>query len=216
MFNLDQAVLEWRRQMLAADIKSPVPLDELETHLRDEIEQQTKSGVSEAEAFQTAVEKIGRAHMIQNEFKKVEPKWEGLEWKLKEIVLAVFSILFPLMMSSSVLSNRGSAAEMTPGQKISCLAAFAMFVLLVWGGRLGYRIFPVVRSRRIRNAIGLGSFALVGLWGLVLLRFVLPRHDCTMSQVTLAFIWGWIVPMGAHAGLFWGIETAARKKVAAQ
>lgn len=68
MFNLDQSILEWRRQMLAADINSPVPLDELETHLRDEIEQQAKSGVSEAEAFRAAVEKIGQAQTLKSEF----------------------------------------------------------------------------------------------------------------------------------------------------
>jgi len=212
MFNLDQAILEWRRQMLAAGIKTPVPLDELETHLRDEIEQQAKSGVNEAEAFRVAVEKIGRANLVQNEFKKVEPKWADLEWKLTEVLLAVGSILAPLLMSHSVLFHRGSSA-MTLSQKMASLAAFVTFALLVWAGRLSYRVFPVIPRKRIRNAISLASFALLGLWLQVLLRVILPRHDFTMSQVTLAFIWGWITPMGGWAGLFWGLETAARKKV---
>jgi hypothetical protein len=72
MFNLDQAIAEWRRRMRAAGIKTPVPLDELEAHLRDGIEQQAKSGLSEAEAFQAAVEEIGKAHPLHQEFKKVE------------------------------------------------------------------------------------------------------------------------------------------------
>jgi len=72
MFNLDQAIAEWRRRMLAVGIKTPVPLDELEAHLRDDIEQQAKSGLSEGEAFQAAVEEIGKAHPLQREFKKVE------------------------------------------------------------------------------------------------------------------------------------------------
>ena len=42
MFNLEQAILEWRRRMLASDIKSPAPMDELEIHLREEIERQMK------------------------------------------------------------------------------------------------------------------------------------------------------------------------------
>ena len=44
MFDLEQSIAEWRRQMLAAGIKTPVPLEELEIHLREEIEQQMKSG----------------------------------------------------------------------------------------------------------------------------------------------------------------------------
>jgi len=43
MFNLESAISEWRRQMLAAGIQSPVPLDELEAHLRDELEHQLHS-----------------------------------------------------------------------------------------------------------------------------------------------------------------------------
>ena len=38
MFDLEQAIAGWRRQMLAAGIQSPVPLEELGIHLRDEIE----------------------------------------------------------------------------------------------------------------------------------------------------------------------------------
>ncbi|MGA2555379.1 MAG: permease prefix domain 1-containing protein [Verrucomicrobiota bacterium] len=183
-----------------------MPLDELESHLRDEIEQQVKSGLSEAEAFKTAIQKIGRAHLVQHEFKKVESRWEGLEWKLTEILLVVGPVLASLGMGRSVLLNRG----MTPGQKMSCLAAFATFTLLVWGGRLGYRVFPVIRARRMRNAIGISTFVLL----LVLFLVVLQRHDYTVGQLPVAVVWGWVTPMGAWAGLYCGIETAARKKLA--
>jgi len=37
MFNLEPSIAEWRRQMLAAGVKTPVPLEELESHLRDEL-----------------------------------------------------------------------------------------------------------------------------------------------------------------------------------
>ena len=37
MFDLEQSISEWRRQMLAARIPTPVPLEELEIHLREEI-----------------------------------------------------------------------------------------------------------------------------------------------------------------------------------
>jgi len=40
MFDLEQSISDWRRQMLAAGIWTPVPLDELETHLRTDIGQQ--------------------------------------------------------------------------------------------------------------------------------------------------------------------------------
>ncbi|HTX20505.1 MAG TPA: hypothetical protein VMD27_01405 [Candidatus Aquilonibacter sp.] len=72
MFDLEQSIAEWRQQMLDAGIKAPVPLEELEIHLREEIEMQMKSGLSEREIFNSAVQKIGQARVIQTEFKKVE------------------------------------------------------------------------------------------------------------------------------------------------
>jgi len=54
--------------MLAAGIKTPVPLEELEIHLREEIERQTKSGLHEQQAFETAVSQIGQGSALKTEF----------------------------------------------------------------------------------------------------------------------------------------------------
>jgi hypothetical protein len=70
MFNLEQAIAEWRKQMLAAGIKSPVPLEELEIHLHDQIDREIKSGNSEPKAFELAVAKLGQANPLKNEFNK--------------------------------------------------------------------------------------------------------------------------------------------------
>ena len=51
MFNLDQAIVEWRRQMAAGGIRSPEVLDELESHLRDDVEQQMRLGLDRAAGF---------------------------------------------------------------------------------------------------------------------------------------------------------------------
>ena len=71
MFDLEKAIAEWRREMLATGIKTPAPLEELESHLREEIERQVKSGLDELSAFHLAVQKIGAPSSLQTEFKKV-------------------------------------------------------------------------------------------------------------------------------------------------
>ena len=71
MFNLDHSIATWRQQMLAAGIQSPVPLVELETHLRDEIEAQLHRHASPQEAFEAAVLKIGIPARLQDEFANV-------------------------------------------------------------------------------------------------------------------------------------------------
>ena len=58
--------------MLAAGIKTPVPLEELESHLREEIERQAKSGLDEQKAFEISVQRVGQPKVLNSEFKKSE------------------------------------------------------------------------------------------------------------------------------------------------
>jgi len=70
MFNLDQSIAEWRRQVIAAGIKTPAPMEELESHLRDDIEQQMQAGLSQQQAFAIAVQRIGQIDALKVEFAK--------------------------------------------------------------------------------------------------------------------------------------------------
>ena len=76
MFNLEHAIADWRRQMLATGIKTPAPLEELEGHLREEIDQQMKSGLGSDRAFEIAAAKIGPPAALENEFKQ-GGNWRG-------------------------------------------------------------------------------------------------------------------------------------------
>jgi hypothetical protein len=69
MFDLEQSIAEWRKQMLAAGIQ-PVPLEELESHLREEIERRVKSVMGAQEAFEITILKIGQPEELKTEFAK--------------------------------------------------------------------------------------------------------------------------------------------------
>ena len=212
MFNLEQSIADWRQQMLAAGIETPVPLEELEIHLREEIERQTKAGLNQQDAFTSAVQKLGPAHTVQTEFMKVDKIPGALKWKLMEIGLTLVTILLPLFFAGIVL-KRASFIDMTAAQQLSCLAALAAFSLLAWSGRLGHRFLPVIQNRRIRDAILFSCCVPLMLWWIVFLNFIVPRHDFTMGEFLVAFSWAFFTPAGAFIGLHWGIETAARKEI---
>jgi hypothetical protein len=214
MFSLKKSIAEWRQQMLAAGIKTPVPLEELEIHLREEIERQMKSGLSEQEICDSAAQKIGQAHMIQNEFKKVEEAKEARNWKLTQILFAVVTSLLALFLCGMVIFKMGCFSETTSGQKTSSLTAIAAFALLAWGGGLSWKMFPVIRAKRIRDAICISGGVLLMLWWMIFVHIILPRHDFTTGQLLVTILWKMIVPGGIFGGLIVGIETAARKKVA--
>ncbi len=82
MFDLEAAISEWRKQMRAAGIKTPVPLEELESHLREDVAQQMRSGSDQRQAFEVAVLRIGRAGALKQEFKKAGGTKEILQLKL--------------------------------------------------------------------------------------------------------------------------------------
>jgi hypothetical protein len=213
MFDLEQSIMEWRQQMLAAGIKTPVPLEELEIHLREEIERQMEAGLNEQASFISAVQKLGPAHSVQNEFMKVDKTRNALEWKLMEIGLTLATILVPLLFGGIVL-QRSSFIDMTAAEELSSLAALAAFSLLAWSGRLGHRFLPVIQNRRIRDAILFSCCVPLMLWWVVFFRLILPRHDFTMGEFLVAFTWAFFTPVGVCIGLNWGIETVARKRSA--
>jgi hypothetical protein len=72
MFDFEKSIADWRMQMLAAGIKFPVPLEEMEGHLREEIERQMKSGSSAQKAFEISVQKMGGPQILNREFEKTE------------------------------------------------------------------------------------------------------------------------------------------------
>ncbi len=55
---LDQAIAECARHVHALGIKTSMPLEQLEGHLRDDVEQRMKSGLSERDAFEAAVDSV--------------------------------------------------------------------------------------------------------------------------------------------------------------
>src|ERR1017187_7008882 len=98
MFDLDQSIADWRKQMLAAGIKTPVPLEELEIHLREDIAQQMQSGLSAQQAFGIAVKKIGHAPELKREFKKTSAPME-----MQEVIKLAGVICFAVALFCQLL-----------------------------------------------------------------------------------------------------------------
>jgi len=89
MSNLESSIARWRQQMLAGGIKTPVPLEELEIHLREEIAERIRGGWSEPAAFAESVREIGPAAALKSEFAKVGEKLAG---RLSHLVNALAGI----------------------------------------------------------------------------------------------------------------------------
>ena len=127
MFNLEYELGKWHGGMTAAGLKSPEVVGELEEHLRDDIDQQMRSGVGASEAFRIAVERLGGARALRTEFDLVRPvgvratlRRHG--WKIALCtavgVLAAFVVLTlrpPIYVSEAKLLIRAIVADPPAG-----------------------------------------------------------------------------------------------------
>jgi hypothetical protein len=162
MPDIEKQIAEWRRQMLAAGIKSPVPLEELESHLRDDMEQRMQAGSSAQAAFDAAVKRLGRAEALKSEFKRGRFDIRFLS----PFYLRVFCFLAALLLLSMIWAFPGEASL---AQRGLGAAVTSLFVLYISGLPFFYRQLFARRNKRMRKVLQLGNWIAVGCPVLALL-----------------------------------------------
>jgi hypothetical protein len=146
MFNLEERISEWRRRMLAAGINSPAPLEELEAHLRDDVEQQVSSGLCEQTAFETTVREFGRAEILKTEFARAR---ESAFDRLKRL----FSIFEEIPNYQPAMNMNNSNQNLEPGWGTYLkTAAFSLPALFVW---TGFCVFVMPKLKQVCDASGM-------------------------------------------------------------
>jgi hypothetical protein len=202
MFNLEHAIAEWRQQMVEGGIDSSTTLDELEGHLRDEVERQTKFGTDASHAFANAVKRIGPPTTIKAEFKKVEtsiPRWFMRYY-------CGWVPVFYLCLASYILLK----APMSSGERASGFAAVWLFCLLIRRVPQYHRFLPVISNRRLRLAIQFGCFLIWMAPVGVFVNLILPQLNLTLGQEVVAF--QWVMTSSAPlTGIFLGLDEAAHR-----
>src|ERR1051325_10241903 len=72
MHDLEQLIAEWRKTMTTAPTVGSERLDELESHLRETVDQLVRLGMTGTEAFHRAVTALGPAAPLASEFQKLD------------------------------------------------------------------------------------------------------------------------------------------------
>jgi hypothetical protein len=119
MRDLEKQISDWRHSMAKASKERPDALDELETHLREEIDRLIRAGTSADQAFDLAMSRLGTPAALGAEFDKLaqmrRAKWKPAtlaQWACLAISVLAFLWLVPrigdggmtLLLASHVLS----------------------------------------------------------------------------------------------------------------
>jgi uncharacterized membrane protein len=168
MFNLEKSIADWRKQMLAAGIKFPMPLEELENHLREEITQQIKSGFSEQKAFEISIQQIGQPKMLDCEFKKSERTFMKRNAK---IVAGVIGLIVGAALLVPGTVQLRDELVMANGKFVLWLLGM---VLVCWSAALFQQIFmPKAptgnKTTPVKQPVKTGAGIVVLLLGLALM-----------------------------------------------
>lgn len=190
MFDLEQSIAEWRRQMLAAGIKTPAPLEELESHLREEIERQMRLGADKRQAFESAGGHIGEVKALDTEFKKVNAAAKGKQVIRTSVILAA---LFGTVLGGAMLLPALGRWHQTGVFHLGpFLRGTALAMVAAGAAVYGVRTYQGVCGRRLIGyfTIAAGCFYMVPL----IQAFFIPRTDSTgwafcalLAAASLAF-----------------------------
>lgn len=196
--------------MLAAGVKSPAPLQELENHLRGDIAALVLTGKVELEAFQLATARLGSPIAVQIEFDKIK---HGPIWSVK---IGSLLWLAAVIVMTALLANGLFDGRMNPllfGHVLAVTAGYgAAFLIGIFGiCSVCWRLFgrlSLVRQQSLGRAVHLFSHLAVGLV-IVGILIGLP-----VSKQLFGRFWRWNPKeIGALGAAVWLIALVAMQRL---
>jgi len=183
MFNLENAIRIWRRQLAEGGITSVEILEELESHLREEVDEQIRCGKAPEEAFKSALRQMGHSRELSAEFSKLPA---GREEKPKYLttfcfVAAVFIAINVAPMFKELAANASIGS--VPGVT-GMLAIIAYLVALPFC----YRRLPSKRRPAVAWALSFGTL-LIHFWILLALLSALNLVQVKLGEITVQLFW---------------------------
>src|SRR5688500_9697725 len=126
MFDVEKEIADWRSHMVQEGIERPEILDELESHLRSEIDRHLAAGWDPQRAFKTAVQQMGDARTIKSEFESAgdcqPPELQKLLW----VACIGFAALVSVVSSYVFLTSESGWAKTVFGLGAVSLAILAI------------------------------------------------------------------------------------------
>ncbi len=233
MSDVGKQIEQWRVALRTSEALGTSDLDELESHLREEMERLQPLGLSEDEAFLVGCHRLGAPAALEREFAKINPRG----WLLQRFCWGVMSVL--LYFTAVTCAGMASSLSLRLGYRVGLrqidlalvvslakAAAFGGTILLaLWwyarhvryqadGPSPGRKAMPILAA----VALALGTVALWGAQMLLTLMtyrsvetFDLARVSSTRAYVDFAFhIAAPLLLAGLFIILYWRSRHAAQ------
>ena len=188
MFDLNRQIDLWKRAFAAKGTCSTDELEELESHLRDEIETMTAAGLSQEEAFAKSIARLGDPHAVCREFAKNEFRGDRFAIRAGNVLVALVGVAAVI---AGIAVGIQKQDELLAAHTGSITFAYLVPFLLAAVGSYAILRTALVKSSRpqFRDRFAgqcqilLGATALLTATGAILGGFWAERH--------LGRFWGW-------------------------
>ncbi|MHC4856173.1 MAG: hypothetical protein ACYS72_07190, partial [Planctomycetota bacterium] len=192
MFELEKAIQNWRSGLLQSQNVLESDADELENHVRDEVDSLILAGLSAEEAFMVSSHRIGDNEAVGQEFAKVNP---GMAWRRRAFWM-FFGILVSILVGGiATLCSQGSAALLVwlnvsaYGSGIaSILIHIGVFMALLFAVIFGLSLFAKSVKSKFSMSMAL-VFCIISIFAITALEVNIFGME-TFGQLVLASRYG--------------------------
>src|SRR5436305_2195674 len=108
MFDLETQIRGWRSDLAAAMGDVSESLDELESHLRDDIDRRIRLGADAQSAFEAARAQLGQAQRLAQEFAKTGDRRWIPGW------IAIGTVAAAVLLAATWATARASSGKVQP------------------------------------------------------------------------------------------------------
>lgn len=207
MFDLETQINSWRDHLRARGNFTETDLSELESHLRDEIDDLISSGLSSDEAFLISVKRLGNADAISNEYAKVNTAnlWKhfmldpvnpeaGRQNRRDIIMVVLFAFLAGTLIKLPGLFGWKLFA---PGSEVFYVRNLSVFILPFIAA-----FFLIKRGAESRTWTWIFAVFIVAAVVINLYPAYEPYHTTALSGLHLP-LFLWLVTGAAYIGSDW-------------
>ncbi len=191
MFDLNGAISNWRQELGQNEALDSSDLNEMESHLRDEIEDLAGGGLSQEEAFIIAAHRLGEAGQIAAEFAKVH---SSRVWRRRFFWMLTGVLTFILAGALSAVAAKACATIAVfvglRGYAVGAMESIVGVVVLIALAGIAYCLFgPGLFGIRAASLFKKPFSAVLSVAGLTFL-VILLRAACLFAPVLQARLVG--------------------------
>src|SRR5436190_6973974 len=130
MFDLESQIRGWRSEVAAAMGNVPEPLDELESHLRDDIDRRIQLGADARSAFEAARAQLGDPGRLAQEFARAGDRRWIPGW------IATGTVAAAVLVTTIWQAARASSGKVQPLMAWHVIAIVGGYVAMLAVGML--------------------------------------------------------------------------------